>query len=102
MVETRSSDHASDDRPGQRMQRLRVGVTGLAAVVLMVMLATAIASGVRESAGDSGNGFAAPPVSATIAPSANTVDQASEPLAQLGAAPGGKADEPEPAVPAKR
>lgn len=102
MVETRSSDHEPTDRPGQRMQRLRVGVTGLAAVVLTVMLATAIATGVRQSAGESGNGFAAPPVSATITPSSNSVDPNSEPLAQLGAAPGRKADDAEPAVPAKR
>jgi len=87
MVETRLTDRLPPDEPGQRMQRVRVGVTGLAAIVLVVLLATAIASGVRRSAA---NETAVSPVAAStvIAPS-NAVDPKAEPLAQLGAAPGG-------------
>ncbi len=70
------------------MQRVRVGVTGLAAIVLVVLLATAIASSVRRSAVNE-TGTAPPPVVATLPSPTNSVDQKAEPLAQLGAAPGG-------------
>lgn len=80
---------------GQRMQRLRVGLTGLAAVLLVVILATAIASGVRRSAVEGGNAVAPPPVVATVPTSDNSTTANTEPLAQLGAAPGGN---PEPAA----
>ncbi len=77
-----------------RMQRVRVGVTGLAAVLLVVLLATAIATGVRHSAGTDGNNvLAAPTVVATSAAPSNGLDATAEPLAQLGAAPGGKSDD---------
>lgn len=65
-----------------RMQRVRVGITGLAAVLLLVALATAIATGVRNTATNE----AAP----TIAPVDTAVDntiEPTEPLAQLGVAP---------------
>lgn len=71
------------------MQRLRVGITGLAAVVLIVLLATAIASGVRRSAGAQN---AAIVVSVPSPTPGNGVDQKAEPLAQLGVAPGGTTD----------
>jgi hypothetical protein len=102
MADNRSRDRVQPDNPGQRMQRVRVGVTGLAAVLLIVTLATAIATGVRRSAGDTGNSFAPPPVSSTVAPPGNSIDPNSEPLAQLGAAPGGKPDKAEPPAPEKR
>lgn len=87
MVETRLTDRMPPAEPGQRMQRVRVGVTGLAAIVLVVLLATAIASGVRRNAA---NETAITPLVAASAPSpANGVDPKAEPLAQLGAAPGG-------------
>lgn len=70
------------------MQRVRVGVTGLAAVVLVVALATAIASGVKRSANDNAR-VDVPSVVATIEP-ANATDAATEPLAQLGVAPDAK------------
>jgi len=59
------------------MQRVRVGLTGLACVFLLVMLATAFLGANRDkSASDTGN-------------SANTnIEAPSEPLAQLGVAPG--------------
>jgi hypothetical protein len=97
MVETRTSDRSAPDEPGQRMQRVRVGVTGLAAIVLVVLLATAIASSVRRTATDAAGATAPPPVVATIATPSNSIDPNAEPLAQLGAAPGGAAGSGTPA-----
>jgi hypothetical protein len=59
------------------MQRVRVGLTGLAFVFLLVMLATAF----LRMAGGSENGSDAAPVAGNAA-------TPSEPLAQLGVAPG--------------
>jgi hypothetical protein len=78
------------DRPNQPpvtgnqrepMERVRLGVTGLAAVLLLVLLATAIASGVRRSA----NATDAALPATTGAP--NAAIERTEPLAQLGVAP---------------
>lgn len=64
----------------QPMRRARVGVTGLAAIALLVALATAIASGARDrtALGNAANGAA----------SSNATD---EPLAKLGVTPGADA-----------
>jgi len=56
------------------MQRIRYGLTGLAFVFLMVLLGTAI---VRSGEGATGE-----------ANSANVAQEPSEPLAELGVAPG--------------
>lgn len=101
MVETHTSDRMPPAEPGQRMQRLRVGVTGLAAILLVVLLATAIASGVRRKAGDETAVTAPPPLTATVGAS-NSVDPNAEPLAQLGAAPGGTTDSRSAAKPPAR
>ena len=69
----------------ERMQRVRVGLTGLAAVGLVVMIATAVATGVRRSATENAAAVGAPPVVATIA--APDTGDTSEPLATLGVAP---------------
>lgn len=83
------------------MQRVRVGVTGLAAILLVVLLATAIASGVRRTAANE-SGVAPPPVVATVDGAANGTDPHAEPLAQLGAAPGANPDsQSAPPPPAK-
>ena len=79
----------------ERMQRVRVGVTGLAAVVLVVTVATAIAASVRKSATESAAASGPPPVVATL----NTTDEKTEPLAQLGVTPDAKDVE---ALPAKK
>ena len=70
----------------ERMQRVRVGVTGLAAIVLVVMVATAIASSVRRNAEQTASVSGPPPVVATI----NASEDKSEPLAQLGVTPDAK------------
>jgi cobalamin synthase len=89
MVETRATDRLPPDKPGQRMQRVRVGVTGLAAILLVVLLATAIASGLRRSVANETAIIAPPPLVPTVAAPMNTAGANAEPLAQLGAAPGG-------------
>ena len=59
------------------MQRVRVGLTGLACVFLLVMLATAFLGADRDkSSSDMSNGANA------------NVQAPNEPLAQLGVAPG--------------
>jgi len=68
----------------ERMQRVRVGVTGLAAIILIVALATAIASGVRRSANASGAASATVPVDARLD---NASEASTEPLAKLGITP---------------
>ena len=57
----------------ERMQRIRIGLTGLAFVFLLVLLGTAIS----RSSGDP----VAPPVQ-------NELAEPAEPLAEIGAAPG--------------
>jgi hypothetical protein len=60
----------------ERMQRIRIGLTGLAFVFLLVLLGTAIS----RSSGDS-----VPPVQ-------NELKEPNEPLAEIGAAPGATQD----------
>lgn len=82
----------------QTMQRVKVGLVGLAAVVLLIGLASAIFSAANREK----------PIVAAGAPQAEAVanmiasnamlptDPANEPLAELGVAP--RATEPSPAV----
>jgi hypothetical protein len=69
------------------MQRIRVGVTGLAAVILIVLLAAAIATSVRRTASRNGLGATASLPMDAKSGSSKTVDPNAEPLAQLGVAP---------------
>ena len=57
----------------ERMQRIRIGLTGLAFVFLLVLLGTAIS----RSSGD--------PIAPTVQ---NELAEPAEPLAEIGAAPG--------------
>lgn len=57
----------------ERMQRIRIGLTGLAFVFLLVLLGTAISRSSEDSVG--------PPVQ-------NELAEPAEPLAEIGAAPG--------------
>lgn len=69
------------------MQRIRVGVTGLAAVILIVALATAIAAGIRRTANATGPATPATLAQDARSAAANAAEARSEPLAQLGVAP---------------
>lgn len=79
----RQTDARSRTAAPDRMQRLRVGLTGLASVALLIVVATAIASGVQRRVSV---------VRAPVAASAANASAATEPLAQLGAAPGAADD----------
>ncbi|MFL6722837.1 MAG: hypothetical protein ACJ8E4_00295 [Sphingomicrobium sp.] len=61
----------------ERMQRIRIGLTGLAFVFLLVLLGTAIS----RSSGDS-----------ISPPGQNELKEPNEPLAEIGAAPGATQD----------
>ena len=60
----------------ERIQRIRIGLTGLAVVFLFVLLFTAISR--------MGDDTSAPPIQNELA----TPDEPNEPLAEIGAAPG--------------
>jgi hypothetical protein len=72
--------------PAQTMQRARVGMIGLAAVLLLIGLAAAIFATISRDRQVAAIGSARPDVVATMV-SGNMVDPAKEPLAELGVAP---------------
>jgi hypothetical protein len=75
---------------GQTMQRIKVGATGLAVVLLLIMLASAIFS---TASSDKAPDVAGGPTADVVAnisitnDSATAPDKATEPLAELGVAP---------------
>lgn len=75
-----SQTSANQTSPGQIGQRVRVGMIGLAAVVLLIGLASAIFSAVNREAATAGA-----PIVANMTMANSTT--ASEPLAELGVAP---------------
>ena len=78
----------ADDK-SQSMQRVRVGIIGLAAVILLIGLASVLFSGVREqrAAGTAG-GSNAQVVANMASIDPGLMNKADEPLADLGVAPG--------------
>lgn len=64
----------------ERMQRIRIGLTGLAFVFILVLLGTAVSR--------SGEDRMAPPSANEL----TATDEPNEPLAEIGAAPGQPAD----------
>jgi hypothetical protein len=75
----------------ERMQRMRVGLTGLAAVGLIVVIATAVATSVRKSASETA-AIAGPPSVVATVPTGDNAAEKSEPLAQLGVTPDANKD----------
>lgn len=77
------------------MQRVQIGITGLAVVFLIVLLAAAIVGFHRDNT----------PASNAMADgsSNNMIDEPKDPLAELGVAPGGTASDktPPPATPTR-
>lgn len=78
----------------ERMQRIRIGLTGLAFVFLLVLLGTAISRSGED------------PLSQTSQNELATPEEPNEPLAEIGAAPGTgtssnetAAEEPAPSKP---
>lgn len=73
----------------QIMQRVRVGMTGLASVALLIALASAIFSSVNDEAPVNADGAPKADVVANLtANQAAGTDSPNEPLAELGVAPG--------------
>lgn len=73
----------------QTMQRVRVGMTGLASVALLIALASAIFSSVSDEAPVRADGAPKPDVVANLTAANQAATEASnEPLAELGVAPG--------------
>jgi len=83
----------------QRMQRVKVGLVGLAAVVLLIGLASAIFSAASRERPTSAAGTtsAAAAANITIGNTALPAAEADEPLADLGVAPSAK-ESPRPAL----
>jgi hypothetical protein len=77
------------DEKAQAMQRVRVGMIGLAAIILLIGLASLVLSGARDGRAD---GAAAGSNAAVVATMASADDapgnDSDEPLADLGVAPG--------------
>ena len=72
----------------ERIQRIRIGLTGLAFVFLLVLLGTAVSRSSEDSD--------APPAHNELV----TNEMPTEPLAEIGAAPGATAPENEAGEPA--
>lgn len=84
----------ADDK-NQSMQRVRVGMIGLAAVVLLIGIASLLFSGVRDQRGRAAAGGGDAGVVANIASTNDTaLNESDEPLADLGVAPGSASVEP--------
>lgn len=77
------------DEKSQSMQRVRVGMIGLAAMILLIGLASILFSGVREQRGRAAAGGGNAQVVANMADTETAALNATdEPLADLGVAPG--------------
>lgn len=76
------------DDSSQQMQRVRVGVIGLIAVVLLIGLASVLFSGVREVRGRQAAGGGDAQVVANMAATDPPGNESDEPLADMGVAPG--------------
>lgn len=77
-----------DNEAGERMQRIRIGLTGLAVVLLIIALAAAVFRRVDDQAGISPANDSAK----VLPPSTD------EPLADLGVAPGAAEEGPQNAT----
>ena len=82
--------------PGQSMQRVRVGLTGLAVVLLLIGLASAVFRSVSRERPVAVPGASKPELLANLA-DGNAADPTGEPLAELGVAPAGQGNAAAPA-----
>lgn len=84
--------------PRQSMQRVRVGLTGLATVLLLIGVASAIFSSADKEAPVLADGASRPEVVANMTDTAgNSAAAKDEPIAELGIAPR-TAETPAPAI----
>ncbi len=83
--------------PSQSMQRIKVGMIGLAAVVLLIGLASAIIGSASRERPVATAGAAQADVVANMAvANTTTVAAAGEPLAEMGVAPSANTQAPAP------
>ena len=83
--------------PSQSMQRIKVGMIGLAAVVLLIGLASAIIGSASRERPVATAGAAQADVVANMAvANTTTVTAAGEPLAEMGVAPSANTQAPAP------
>ena len=75
------------------MQRVRVGMTGLASVLLLIGLASVVYKSVSTDAPMTVVGAAKPDVVANMTDAPTLNDSANEPLADLGVAPGAQPED---------
>ncbi|WP_165831125.1 hypothetical protein [Sphingomonas pokkalii] len=82
--------------PSQAMQRVRVGMTGLAAVILLIAVVSVIYSSANREAPVSAAGASNAAVVANLTGSDNVSAEKGrdEPLAELGVAPGTDSTDP--------
>jgi cobalamin synthase len=85
----------------QAMQRVKVGMVGLAAVVLLIGLASAIFSAANRERPIGGAPQAQAVANMTAVNSAMAADPTNEPLAELGVAPSASEPSPTPSKPGK-
>lgn len=78
---------AADRDQGERVQRVRAGVTGLAAVLVIAGLAGAIFNSASEERPVGPTGTTDAEAVATITGNTATAVETNEPLAELGVAP---------------
>ena len=78
------------------MQRVKVGMTGLAIVLLLIVLASAILRSANHERPVASPGASKADVVANIA-AMNDADPAGEPLAEIGVAPAGQGNAAAPA-----
>ena len=71
----------------QALQRVKVGITGLAAVILLIGLASAIMRTATRQTSEAGAHAAPMNAAANMADGNSADDPAGEPLAELGVAP---------------
>lgn len=85
--------------PKQSMQRVRVGLTGLASVLLLIGIASAIFSSANKEGPVRADGASKPEVVANMTDGVvdNEMAAKEEPIAELGIAPR-TAETPEPAI----
>jgi hypothetical protein len=71
----------------QALQRIRVGMIGLVAVVVLIALASAIMRTATHDSATTAMGGAKPDVVANMVDGNSAADSSGEPLAELGVAP---------------
>ncbi len=79
-------------RAPQVVQRVKVGLTGLAIVLLLIVLASVLVRSVGHERAVAASGASRADLAGNLA-QVNAADSASEPLAEIGVAPSGQGND---------